>query len=317
MYGERLSSEQNHEGKIGNDLDKIVLQNNELVVTIKRFGAELKSITYEGREYLWQADPAFWNKTSPVLFPIVGTLRNNHATFEGKDINLPRHGLARVSDFEICERSNTNAVLRLTSNAQTKQDYPFDFVFEVSYKLHKSMLMVSMTVKNPSTQNKLPFCLGGHPAFNVPVQETQSSSSAGAFEDWWLEFSKNYEGSSYRVDKTNGLLDAQNTFTVGNGSHKLGLTHELFDVDTLILKDIPKRRISLMGPTSHGVELVFEDFDFLGIWSAAGNAPFVALEPWQGCATKLTEDDDFSHKEGCTILDPGESKTFTYSIRMF
>ena len=159
----------------------------------------------------------------------------------------------------------------------------------------------------------LPFCLGGHPAFNVPVREGE------AFEDYALWFSRAWTGVSPTGE--DGIENYSRMRTMVDGTNRLPLTHELFARDSFTLEGVPDSTISMVGPTGHGVRVDFEGFDHIGVWSAAAAAdgtpaPFVALEPWCGTATRTDEDDVLEHKQNVIVAAPGQTVRRTFRITM-
>lgn len=273
-------------------------------------GAQLMSLTLNGGEYLWQRDEAFWPRCAPVLFPIVGNIRDDRATSAQGEIRFGRHGLARNYEHALIEKTDDSLTYELRSNDDTREKFPYDFCLRMTYRIVDDALEQEFYVENTGDVT-LPFVVGGHPAFNVPVPGDDADFSA-----YCLKFAKPWSYSSPTINTTTGLLDWQDRFTLLEDSDTLPLTHELFDVDTLTFEDVPERTITLVGPAGHGMRVDFDGFDYLGVWSAP-NAPFVALEPWCGTATRTDEDDVFEHKQGMIFLEPGESTTRTFSMRPF
>ena len=273
-------------------------------------GAQLMSLTLDGGEYLWQRDEAFWPRCAPVLFPIVGNIRNDRATSAQGEVRFGRHGLARNYEHDLVEKADDSLTYELRANDDTREKFPYDFCLRMTYRIAGDALEQEFYVENTGDVT-LPFVVGGHPAFNVPAPGDDADFSA-----YCLKFAKPWSYSSPTIDTTTGLLDWQDRFTLLEDSDTLPLTHELFDVDTLTFEDVPERTITLVGPAGHGMRVDFDGFDYLGVWSAP-NAPFVALEPWCGTATRTDEDDVFEHKQGMMFLEPGQSTTRTFSMRPF
>ena len=156
----------------------------------------------------------------------------------------------------------------------------------------------------------LPFTLGGHPAFNVPAPGADD-----AFEDYRLQFTQPWTYSSPTIE--GGLWNLDHQMPLLDNSDNLPLNHRIFDVDTLMFVEVPDRSVKLVGTSGHGVQLNFPGFDYLGVWSAANDAPFVAVEPWIGCATCSDESDVFEEKRGTVTLQPGESASFAFEMLPF
>ncbi|MBQ9316856.1 MAG: aldose 1-epimerase family protein [Atopobiaceae bacterium] len=273
-------------------------------------GAQLMSLTLDGGEYLWQRDERFWPRCAPVLFPIVGNIRNDRADSAQGEIKFGRHGLARNYEHDLIARGDDSLTYELVSSDDTRAKYPYDFCLRMTYRIVDDALEQEFYVENTGDVT-LPFVVGGHPAFNVPAPGDDADFSA-----YCLKFAKAWSYTSPTISTETGLLDWQDRFELLDDSDTLPLTHELFDVDTLTFEDVPERTVTLTGPAGHGMRVDFDGFDYLGVWSAP-NAPFVALEPWCGTATRTDEDDVFEHKQGMMFLAPGESVTKTFVMRPF
>lgn len=273
-------------------------------------GAQLMSIKKDGREYLWQGDPTWWPRRAPVLFPIVGNIRNDRADSAQGEIRFGRHGLARNYEHELVEHTDDSLTYRLDSSDDTRAKFPYDFRLEMTYRLVDDGLEQHFAVTNTGKVT-LPYVVGGHPAFNVPVLGTEGED----FSDYSLVFSRAWSCSSPTIE--GGIWNMDKQFVLLDDSDTLHLNHRLFDVDTLMFQNVPDRTVRLVGPAGHGVELDFDGFDYLGVWSAANDAPFVAIEPWRGCATCSDEDDVFEHKRGMDFLEPGESSEYFFTIKPF
>ena len=273
-------------------------------------GAQLMSLTLDGGEYLWQRDERFWPRCAPVLFPIVGNIRNDRADSEQGEIKFGRHGLARNYEHDLIARGDDSLTYELVSSDDTRAKYPYDFCLRMTYRIVDDALEQEFYVENTGDVT-LPFVVGGHPAFNVPAPGDDADFSA-----YCLRFAKAWSYTSPTISTETGLLDWQDRFKLLDDSDTLPLTHELFDVDTLTFEDVPERTVTLVGPAGHGMRVDFDGFDYLGVWSAP-NAPFVALEPWCGTATRTDEDDVFEHKRNMQYADPGETKTFSFTIKPF
>ena len=258
----------------------IQIQNNHLAVAISEKGAELQSIQLNGLEYLWQADPKYWSKQSPVLFPIIGELKDGKYIFDNKEYHLPRHGFARDYIFEAKQISESSAIFTLKSNADTLVVYPFEFIFQLQYEIKQHTLYCSYTVQNLN-EGDMYFSAGGHPAFKVPLNEQLQ------YDDYSLEFNNDTTLTHFLLD--NGLTTAE-TQTINLDDKKLQLSNSLFYKDAIVLKHIKSDEIKLFSDKDpHGLTFCFEGFPYFGIW-AAKDAPFVCLEPWCGIADNINHD---------------------------
>ncbi len=285
------------------------ISNGHLEATIDSAGAQLMNLKLDGAEYLWQRDPAFWPRCAPVLFPIVGTLRNDFATSEQGEVRLARHGLARTYEHEIVEALEDSVTYQLVSTDETRAVFPYDFQLNMTYRIVDGTLEQEFAVTNTG-EVTLPFAVGGHPAFNVPAPGCEAED----FSDYRLVFERTWSCSSPTIDATTGLMDYATATKVIDEASELPISHELFANDAITLQDVPGRTIKLVGPSGHGIQVDFPGFDFIGIWSAP-NAPFVALEPWRGTATRTDEDDVFEHKQGMDFLDPGEQAVYAFRMK--
>jgi len=283
--------------------------------SVSTAGAQLMSLRKGDDEYLWQRDPQWWPRCAPVLFPIVGNIRDDRATSPAGEIKLGRHGIARSFEHELVEATEHKLVFSLSSSDETRAQFPYDFVLQMTYELVDDATLAQTFAVTNTGDVELPFCVGGHPAFNAPLA---SDAAAGeTFEDFELRFAEAWSYASPTISTATGLIDWSQRFELLKDSDTLPLTHRTFDVDTLIWEDVPQRSVSLVGSKSgHGVRLDFPGFDYLGVWSAANDAPFVAVEPWTGVATGTDEDDDFTHKRGMELLAPGATSTHRFTITM-
>ena len=285
------------------------LKSQSLTVKINPKGAELTSLfNHENQtEYVWSADPNFWGKSSPVLFPIVGSLKENSYRFEGQKYTLPRHGFARDSVF-VVEKSNGNSVtFLLTHDENTLKVYPFKFEFRLIYSLENNTLKVTYSVKNIG-DNKMCFSVGGHPAFAVPLSENTT------YDDYYLEFNKMETFKRWGLT-SDGLIETQ-PFDFLIDTNKLNLTKELFYDDAIVFKNLESTAVILKSDkTNHQLRFNFEGFPYIGIW-AAKDANFVCIEPWCGIADAANHNQELTEKEGIICLDLGETFERTWRVTL-
>jgi galactose mutarotase-like enzyme len=289
---------------------KYTIENQFLKVEVIEKGAELNSIFQKKHqvEYLWSGDASFWAKKSPVLFPIVGTLKDNTYIFGGKSYSLGRHGFARDKLFTVTKQQPELLEFTLTDDKETLLAYPFNFQFQVVYQLRYDDMDVKYIVNNTGEQTMY-FSVGAHPAFRVPLV------NGTKYQDYYLQFETAEDAGRYPISR-DGLIEAEPVPVFGN-SNKLPLTKELFQEDALVFKQLRSQKVELgSGNTGRGVELSFPGFPYLGIW-AAKNADFVCIEPWCGIADSVTADQQLENKEGINKLAPGESFSRTWSARFF
>ena len=285
----------------------------DLTATVDSMGAQLMSLTCAGAEYLWQGDPKFWPRRAPVLFPIVGCLKNDEAMSAQGPVCLKRHGIARTREHSIVERSESSVTFQLDSDEATRELYPYDFCLNMAYSVDGTSLTQSFAVTNTGAID-LPFTLGGHPAFNVPMPGAEGER----FDDYALVFAERWSPEVPVIDER-GLHDFGRMTRLMDNDRELPLSHELIERHaTLVFHDVPKNRVTLVGTRSnHGVELEFDGFDYLGVWTASPEAPFLAVEPWHGCATAYDESDRFEDKRSTITLAPGERAELAFTVTPF
>lgn len=290
--------------------DMIFLENEHLKVSLTNKGAELRRLVFKktGVDYLWNGNPDYWGKFSPILFPIVGALKNNTYYFEGSTYQLSRHGFARDHDFEVETVTATDVIFTLCDTEETLKSYPFQFKLRVRYTLNESSLSCVYEVFNPSQNCPLYFSIGAHPAFSVPLR------SDLAYTDYFLSFNKDRVLSSHKIS---GDLINDETIDFKLEDGKLALTHGLFYEDALVFKGMESTCISIRSDKDlHGLDFKFKDFPFFGIW-AAKNADFVCLEPWCGIADGVNHEQDLVKKEGIICLSAQKLWSRSWEITCF
>lgn len=286
------------------------IENKRLKIGINPKGAELQSIFHKEHrlEYLWNGDPAFWGKHSPLLFPIVGTLKEDAYTYGGKNYSLGRHGFAREKVFAVEKQEPEAVTFLLQSNSTTRENFPFAFDLRVTYRLAPNGLQVIYSVKNPSDKD-LYFSIGGHPAFKVPLVEGTT------YNDYFLEFDEKETAPRWPISK-DGLIE-KTPAPFLKDTATLPLTKELFAKDALVFKGLSSTEVSLRSAkTKHGLSFDFTGFPYLGIW-AAQNADFVCIEPWCGIADSVDTDQQFTGKEGINKLAPKEEFERDWTVSFF
>ena len=286
------------------------LRNEQLHIIIAEKGAELRQITRTDlrQDYLWNADPAFWAKTSPVLFPIVGTLKNNTYTFEGNNYTLGRHGFARDMVFSVASHADDQIIFELNSNEETLKVYPFQFRFSVIYTIKGAKLTVTYKVENKGNSTMY-FSVGAHPAFKVPLEESLT------YEDYYLSFNKEENTPLYLLSDK-GLIE---TTPVPFLEHtkQLPLKKSLFYKDALVFKSLASNAITLKSDKDpHGLTLQYDGFPFMGIWAAI-DADFVCIEPWCGIADGVGATGELTEKEGMNALPANQTFERNWTVDFF
>ncbi len=271
-------------------------------------GAMLHSLVKDDVEYLWQGDKEHWGGQAPVCFPIVGVLKGGKANAFGKPCEMKRHGVARINPFEIKEQGPNSVCFVQKSSEKTKKEFPFDYLLQIKYTVLGNSVTTEYTVKNTGNC-KLPFQIGGHPAFNCPLE------SGERFEDYSVKFDKVLNHPCLRPDIHSGIIDISKRYDVIKNSNEIKMDHSLFVDDAMVFDGI-KSKSATLSAGGRGVQIDYQDFDNLLIWSSANGGDFLALEPWTGISTCSDESDAFENKRGITVLEPGEEASFKFKITL-
>lgn len=287
-----------------------ILKNDVLTVEVNEHGAELQSIRKGETEYLWQGDPAYWGRRSPVLFPIVGSVWEARYRVGGKEYALGQHGFARDMDFELVSSSETEVRYRLLSSEATKEKYPYDFCLEIAYRLRGAELDVIWEVSNPSDED-IYFQIGAHPAFFYPDYDPQKSGRG------FLTFDRSEGLECIRI-KEKGCVDAETKWPLELQDGVLKLEKDTFDaIDTIMLQDSQVKRVNMFREDgTPWLSLSFEA-PVVGIWSPPGKvAPFICIEPWYGRCDRVGYEGDYRDKDWINRLAPGEKFSNVYTVEI-
>lgn len=280
----------------------ITLSNSQISVAIKTLGAELCSIKNKlNREFMWEGNPNFWGKHSPVLFPIVGTLKNNTFYHNDTKYTLTRHGFARDMEFELIEKTEDSATFSIQSNSATLPNYPFEFELQIQYTLINTTVEIDYKVVNKDN-SEIPFSIGAHPAFALP----------SSFEDYSLDFEK-VEPLEYTLLEND--LVSQQTEKIHTDTNRVPLTYELFKRDALIFKKLQSNSLTIIEEEKPILKVHFQDFPSLGIWTKVG-APFICLEPWFGYSDTTESNGNLFEKEGVIVLEANAKFQAKFSIEI-
>ncbi len=287
------------------------IQSDKFQVSIHQSGLELSSIKHKktGTEYLWQGDSNYWTGQAPVLFPIIGALKNGTTLFDGKPYQIPKHGIIRHSTkAKVTEHLDDSITFQFHWDEETLHQFPFRFIFNLSFSLKGNQLNVTHTIHN-ADKEPMPYQLGAHPAFNCPL------NNQGEYSDYFLEFPVNETAQTWLIDD-NGLL-TDSTEPIFDSSKILRLHNHLFDNDALIFKDLNSKSVTLKSDELGEILRVdFDDFPYLGIWAKPG-APFICIEPWHGITDHQNTDGNFLSKEKLRFLEPENEETLGYQITLF
>ncbi len=282
------------------------IKNNCIEVKVNSKGAELNSLlTSEGTELLWQASKDVWPRYAPVLFPIVGRLKNNLYNYKDNNYSLSQHGFARDKEFILVEHSDNTLKFELTADESKLELYPFHFSLIISYTLNENVLDVTYQVFNPDNKELL-FSIGAHPGFSTC---RKSNETLG---DFILEFPNKTRLIAERLD--DGLLSGH-TYEIQLNSGCLPLSTELFNNDALVFKNSQIEKVLLKSKkTKEVIELSCKNWPYFGIWTKKGSDEFVCLEPWFGITDSAIESGILSNKEGIIVLEPKKQIQFNYSL---
>jgi galactose mutarotase-like enzyme len=287
----------------------ISIHNGLWSAKVSETGAELKSLVSAatGREYIWHGDPAWWNGSAPVLFPVIGGLKGGEYTHEGRSYKLPSHGFARTSEFTVARTSADSAELTLVASPKTREAYPFDFRLTVAFQLEHAGLAVRYDVANTGT-GRMYFSIGSHPAFLVPF-------AGGALENYYVLFER--EENLERWFFKDGMLTAGKTEEVLENSRTLSLPRTAFDQGIMVFKHPVSREFTIANSrSSHAIKVLTDGVPYLGVWSKPGGAPFLCIEPWHGIPDMSDTSGDIAEKEGIISLEPRASFSTGYRVQI-
>jgi galactose mutarotase-like enzyme len=287
-------------------MDMHTLRSEGLSVSIKADGAELCSLkNAEGLELLWRAGPE-WPRHAPLLFPIVGRLKNDELRYRGKSYPMTQHGFARDCRFIWLEREPTCCRLVLENGPETLAHYPFAFRLMVTYAVRDADLTVTLQVFNMG-EEILPASVGAHPAFNWPLSPQLTK------EDYRLVFSSEEAAPIRRL--SNGLVRPEPEPTPVRGEI-LDLSERLFADDAIIMDRLASSSVRYEGTRGPSIEMSWDGFRELGIWSKPQGAPFLCIEPWRGTASPSDFDGEFIDKPGLMHIPPAKDQILIYRVRV-
>lgn len=296
-------------------MQEIILTNENLEIRVNNHGAELRSIKRKdnGMEYLWNADPKFWGRSSPVLFPFVGSVKDKVYRHEGQEYPMNQHGFARDMDFTLLSQNENTVWFGIDSNEETYKAYPFHFRLEIGYILKEDGVAVMWKVKN-TDDKEMYFSIGAHPAFFCPLREGEKQS------DCYLNF-QDGEGNALAkfcntVFGQGGLVTTQKKeYVLAQGI--LPIAEDLFDGDALVIENHQVQRVALLDGDKKEYLAVEFDAPLVGIWSPPKkHAPFVCIEPWYGRCDSEAFDGELKDREWGNMLKPGAEFETVYKIKI-
>lgn len=267
----------------------ITICNKKLSLTVSSFGAEMQSILFEGKEYLWQGDPAYWAERAPVLFPFVGRFTDGLYRYQGNDYPMTIHGFAKLNDFTLIESDESFICFRLTDSVNTYGSYPFHFDLTVIYRIEDNRIAVTYQVKN-NNNHTMYFAIGAHPGFRVPLEDGLS------FTDYCLEFKHSHVPTRVGHTEACFLSGIDKDFPLEDNI-RLSLHHDLFDEDAIVLKNVSNEVTLKSAKGKRCVTVSYPDLPYLGIWHAPHtDATYVCIEPWTSLPSRQDIVEDFECK---------------------
>ena len=273
------------------------------IVKINSFGAELKSFNINGDEIIWQSKPKIWNGSAPILFPFVGRLKNGKYSYNGNEYELPKHGFASTQTFTVDKQQRDSVSLVLKSTPTIRTNFPFKFLFRVTFSLHNDILSVNYEIEN-NDENTMFFCIGSHPAISLPLNETK-------LDDYYIEFEENETLYPYKL--VNELLVQQKQAYLNN-EKTINLSENIFDDDALIFSNVKSRNIYVKNDKNNrNIKINTQNAPDLGIWAKPG-ADYVCIEPWYGYDDTVDATGILEEKPGIIALKPGDVFKTGYSI---
>ena len=287
---------------------RVMLKNEQLSVEIESFGAELKSVKSreDNREYMWCADEKYWKRTSPVLFPLVGSLKGHSYEYDGEIFPMSQHGFARDKEFTMIFRNEDKAVFQLKSDADTLKAYPFDFTLEIGYELSGNSLTVMWKVINEEEEKEMYFSIGAHPAFNCPMYGEESMTGYG------MKLNAKSDVLYSRINGDGLMLNSKSELKLHDGLAVF--TEDFFDEGVYIIEDYQASEVSLVDTEGKPYVTVSFDAPLFGIWTPGGDAPFVCIEPWYGRCDRESFAGELKEREWGQKLPPNEVFEKNYKI---
>lgn len=275
------------------------IQSKDLKVTVSARGAELQSIqSSDGTEYLWQGDPRYWTSHAPNIFPYVARLTDGKCLYKGKTYGFGNHGLVRYADLAVIETTPDSVTYQLESDETTLRQYPFPFRYMMRYQVVENRLVMETTVENTGSERMF-FAVGGHPGFNVPLE------NGLAFSDYCLEFDAPADPYRIMLADSGAVTPGQERYVLQDG-RRIDLDHSLFDHDAIVLHHTAKA-VTLKAKTGRrSVTVSFPDFRYVGFWhKPKTDAPYVCIEPWTSLPSREGIIENLALQSDLLFLDPG------------
>ncbi len=284
--------------------NEFTIENERLKLQTRPRAAQMKSLIDKktGYELLYQGDQG-WADQNPSLFPIIGsTWKGGSYTINGKEYAMKNHGLVRYADLE-GSSDGQKITYVMTSDEETKKQYPFDFRFEISYELKDNRVIVSYDITNTGNE-PMPFSFGLHPAFRT------SQNPDEKFEDFSIRFNRPLD-----CDQVIFTPDFDPVVKKHTDLQEWQLSREdLKKYGTLVFENPKADEAALCYKGEPRMSVHFKNYPWLALWSHPKESDMVCIEPWYGHADYEKKEQPFDKREGTMILQPHASFEVSYEI---
>ncbi|WP_253288351.1 aldose 1-epimerase family protein [Blautia sp. MSJ-19] len=283
------------------------IRNEKLTLEISSRGGEFQSIRdAEGREYLWQGDPATWKGRGPNLFPYIGRMTDKSYYYQGQLYHMDIHGFLPHAEMALTEQKDDELTLRLTDSEETQKQYPFRFELDITWKLDGEKISVSYLVRNKD-EKTMYFAIGGHPGFNIPFEDGLE------FEDYRIDFGENASPDRIHFSEDGFALEEEEALKLEEGRY-LKMKRHIFG-DTIVLKNMPHEVKINSTKGKKEIRVIFPDMEHLGFWNwADADVDYVCVEPWSSLPSRKGIIEDLETQPGLIRLESGKEYKNTWSI---
>ncbi|WP_026694224.1 hypothetical protein [Peribacillus kribbensis] len=217
----------------------------------------------------------------PVLFPISGQLKNSEYDWDGTTYKMKNHGFARNLSWQVsgsqCNEDQASITLRIRSNQDTLNEYPFEFEVLFTYILTGHSLSIHQEYRNNSKAS-MPLYAGFHPYFKTREKGLVYDTDAKTYLDY-------NDGKHYPIQKNLDLEGKK---------------------ESLVLLDAVQKEIAFKLPEADKtIKMEYgPEFPYIVLW-AEEDQPFVCVEPWMALPGEM------NRKEALPKIGGGEAlRTF-------
>lgn len=284
------------------------LHNDKVRVLISEEGAELLSLCdADNTEYLWQRDPIYWKRSSPILFPFVGRLPEARYAVDGISYDMPLHGFASKSRFSVTDQREDAATLVLEDSELTREVYPFSFRLCVRYSLRSSTVEIVYSVENHG-KIPMPFGLGVHPGFLLP------STAAGSSEEYRISFDAPCRPIRHLVAPNNLMAGETCPHSLLHDT-VLPTEGDWLNGGTLVFSKMSSRVTLAFRQTGRSISVAYPDAPFLAFWKDPHpQAHFLCIEPWLSLPAQNGGSNDLMQMPTLQHLSAHKRFDFRWSI---